>query len=254
MKFFKVSLMISLMIMTRIYSNSLPSIDFDKAMQKGSKEYTAKFITTKDNQGKIELLKDLFSKNYHSRIRPKGIQRIPRIIHQIWVGGKPVPSKYMKLMKSWIVKHPTWKHRLWLDKDVEQLTLRNRVYYDATSDPIEKANLVRYEILEQMGGLYVDIDFLCLKSLECFHERYDFYTGIAPLDCVAMLNNALIACGPQHPIIKHCIDTVKDDIHRINRFERTGVRHFSRSFFATYNIGPGVTIALPVQFFYPGPG
>jgi mannosyltransferase OCH1-like enzyme len=232
-------------------SLELPAVNFGMAMGQGTPGYEKKFILHKHNKARYEDLKVLFDLNYESPVRPRSQMTIPETIHQIWVGGTAVPTKFKKLIKTWKELHPQWEYKLWLDEDVEKLHLRNRVFYDTTSDPIEKANIARYEILEQFGGAYIDIDFLCLKPLDVFHRRYDFYTGIAPTDCAAMLNNALIACGPGHPIIKHCIDRVRDDFSKVNRFERTGVMHYSRSFFARVKSSPGISIALPASFFYP---
>lgn len=236
---------------TQSRSLELPKVNFTNAMGKGTREYEKKFTHNKHNKARYEEVKDLFNTHYDSPVRARAHMTIPETIHQIWVGGKAVPTKFKRLMKTWKEMHPQWAHKLWLDEDVEKLHLRNRVYYDATSDPIEKANIARYEILEQFGGIYIDIDFLCLKPLDAFHRRYDFYTGIAPADCAAMLNNALMACGPGHPIMKHCIDMIREDFSKVNRFERTGVMHYSRSFFACLKESPGISIALPASFFYP---
>jgi hypothetical protein len=129
----------------------------------------------------------------------------------------------------------------------------NRKFYKAARNPIEKANILRYEVLYKFGGVYADIDFQCLQSFDILNHTYDFYTGICPPDCKAVLNNALIGCKPKDPIIDYCIKTVEKDFHFKSRFERTGVMHFTRSFMNVARKLEYTKIALPSTFFYPLP-
>ena len=45
----------------------------------------------------------------------------------------------------------------------------------------ERAALLRYEILFAEGGVVIDTDVLCKKSLAEFNKTYEFYTGLSPL-------------------------------------------------------------------------
>ena len=227
-------------------------VDFDISMDKGSTEYEKKFGSSRINAEKLEILKKVYEKNNLLQVLPLEEKSMhPKIIHQIWVGSKPLPDKYRKLMASWIKHHPGWQYNLWTNKDVEGLKLHNHALYKSTRDPIEKANILRYELLYKYGGLYVDIDTKCLKSFSALRERYNFYTGICSTDCTAILNNGVIASTPGHPIMQHCIETIIDDWPGATRFERTGVHDFTRCFFDKLFETPGVTIALPATYFYP---
>jgi mannosyltransferase OCH1-like enzyme len=68
--------------------------------------------------------------------------------------------------------------------------------------PIKKVNAASYLILKRFGGVYVDLDFACLKSLDdlLFDRRLLFGTSHdhpdKHPDCVS---NALIASIPGHP-------------------------------------------------------
>ena len=44
------------------------------------------------------------------------INKIPKIIHQIWVGGKKIPQKYKKLIKTVKDVHPDWEYKLWTNE------------------------------------------------------------------------------------------------------------------------------------------
>lgn len=122
--------------------------------------------------------------------------------------GSTFPEKSQKLLELWKKYHPEWEIRLWTDKEVQSLMpLINQQSYDTANNFGEKSDIARYEILYRFEGLYVDHDFICLKSFEDLHYRYDFYAGIGhvwqPLFC-----NSLMGSCAHHPILKLCIDQI----------------------------------------------
>ena len=137
--------------------------------------------------------------------------RIPKIIHQIWIGPRPFPEKYKAWQKTW-QSLPGWTYKLWTDEEVESFPLINKELYLQEKNYGARADILRIEILYQEGGLYVDTDYECIKSeiFDELHELYDFYCGMSPLDGKAILiNNALIGSIPGHSILKGYIDTLK---------------------------------------------
>ena len=58
--------------------------------------------------------------------------RIPRILHQIWVGPDPFPEEFADYRETWIRHHPAWEVRFWteenlpndLDRQVEAIVRR----------------------------------------------------------------------------------------------------------------------------------
>ena len=83
---------------------------------------------------------------------------IPKKIHQVWLGGD-LPDKYKRLTESWIKYHPDWEYKLWTDSDAAELELINREAFDSMKNLGMKSDLLRVEILNKFGGLYVDVDF-----------------------------------------------------------------------------------------------
>ncbi len=237
--------------LTSTLIKAAPYVDFDASMRKGSVEYAKKVRKSQYNQRAIAYLKTLYQKNDPRKMPPSKDPKIPKIRHAIWVGGKPLPKIYKELNKGWKKLNPDWQHMIWTDKQVKKLKLRNQAAYDKTKDPVEKANILRYELLYKYGGLYVDMDSQCLKSFTDLHHLYTFYTGICPLDCDAILNNAVIACTPGHPIMDACIKGIPARMRLGDRLHRTGVFHFSHVFLKWAPITGGQIIALPPSYFYP---
>jgi mannosyltransferase OCH1-like enzyme len=42
-----------------------------------------------------------------------------------------------------------------------------------------KSDLVRYEVLYLFGGIYIDIDYECIKSLETLDLNCNFFAGLS---------------------------------------------------------------------------
>lgn len=121
---------------------------------------------------------------------------VPPLIHQIWLGERKPP---IKLMTSWRLLHPNYKFILWTDQKVAGLPLYNRKIYDWLKSPTMKADLLRYEILYQMGGVYVDVDFYCLRSITpllqypFFAAQDNYWWGPR-----GYLANGFMGCIPGH--------------------------------------------------------
>jgi inositol phosphorylceramide mannosyltransferase catalytic subunit len=121
--------------------------------------------------------------------RPSG--QIPRVVHRIWLGGRPLPAEFRRYEETWRAHHPRWDHRLWGDHDLHRLVpaeALSRCRHDS-----ERSDLLRYEILRRFGGVYVDTDVECLKPLDALLEGVVAFAGYetpgragtAVLGCVA---------------------------------------------------------------------
>ncbi len=101
---------------------------------------------------------------------------IPRLIHQIWVGPKPLPANFAKWGEGIRRAHPGWTYQLWNDASVESLLLehfpQHLAIYRATKSYSQKSDLARYAILAIKGGLYLDTDCECRRPID-FIENTD---------------------------------------------------------------------------------
>jgi len=108
-----------------------------------------------------------------------------KIIHQTWK-TKDIPFDVYKRewVASWAERHPGWEYRLWTDEDNRCLIKEQFPWFLKTYDnypaAINRVDAIRYFILYAYGGVYVDLDYLCLKNLEPLLAGYDLvltYTG-----------------------------------------------------------------------------
>jgi len=197
------------------------------------------------------MVKSLFENNFMPE--PTGVHKIPKKIHQIWLGGR-LPEKYVRLTKTWQEFHPTWEYRLWTDRDADRIQMSKRNIFDACVNKGMKSDILRYEILSQQGGLYVDTDFECLRAFDDF-MYLDFFAGIS-YDGDMVLYNGLIATIPHHPIIELCSDALNKKYAgkcAMTIMNATGPYHFTRCFLARVTKDTKGVIAFPMGFFYPIP-
>lgn len=93
---------------------------------------------------------------------------IPKIIHQIWIGPKKRPDIWMDSFKKFCQEFE-YEYMLWDDEKVSQMEMVNREWYNKEQTYNGKSDILRYEILYQYGGTYIDADSFLLKGKK-FHE------------------------------------------------------------------------------------
>jgi hypothetical protein len=79
----------------------------------------------------------------------------------------------------------------------------------------EKSDILRYEILFQEGGVYVDHDANCLQSFEGMHKGYDFYCGLeTPHEAFVGRNitcgNGVIGARAGHPTLQKVLQRIAE--------------------------------------------
>ena len=73
--------------------------------------------------------------------------KIPKKIHQIWIGPKQPPIVWIDTWrKKYRSEYPGWDYTLWTDKEVAELPLRMQNLYDKEKMYQCKADLLRLEV------------------------------------------------------------------------------------------------------------
>lgn len=152
---------------------------------------------------------------------------IPKIIHQIWYQGEAnIPDHLRDYRQSWIHKHPNYQFVLWDQPKIESLldkmNIEIKELYHAYDLMIQRIDVAKYIILYVFGGIYIDMDVKCLKSLDTIYNAhpdknvilslcpYNFFHSLV-LKLVGLrsnenlINNGVIACVPQHPLLEAII-------------------------------------------------
>ena len=126
---------------------------------------------------------------------------IPRIFHQIWVGPNPFPDEFRVYQESWLTHHPEWQLRFWTEESLPA-DLRRPEVLDRLRVPAERSDILRLETLWREGGVYLDTDFECRRSIEPLIAEADFFAAyLKP----GRVNNAVIGAVPGHPILDRAL-------------------------------------------------
>ncbi|MGU3537394.1 glycosyltransferase [Methylobacterium sp. A54F] len=138
---------------------------------------------------------------------------IPKLIHQLWIDAT-IPERFVAFRDGWLRHHPGWTYRLWTDADVAAFVRAAEPgladLLDGHDRAICRADIARYLILKHHGGLYVDLDFECLRPLDPLLDGASLSIGLEPESHLAtnaaqarnfsrILCPSLIACRPGHP-------------------------------------------------------
>jgi mannosyltransferase OCH1-like enzyme len=136
-----------------------------------------------------------------SQRRVSSTANIPRIIHQIWLGPDPLPSDHRPWIASWKRHHPDWEHRFWTEEDLPADPIRPEVL-ERLRAPVERADILRLEILYRHGGVYADTDLECLRAIDPLLDGERFVgVSIKP----GRMTNTLIASAPGHPLLDRAL-------------------------------------------------
>ncbi len=240
--------------------------DFDAAMGKESFEWQS-MASHEGSMQRVELLRALYNEHRPSLVESSSEPKIPKCIHQIWIGPKNLPSYFWQYQKTWKEQHPTWEYRLWTDKEVAELDFDLKDLYLRSTNYGEKSDILRAELLDRFGGLYVDADFENVKPFDELHSKYDFFAGVEPphegdftsASPHVVISDALIGARPHHPIIKKWKALIRerwDDLEK--KYPDSPKRVLRRTF---YPFGEAViacgqdpqlsNIVFPPTYFYP---
>ncbi|WP_238010230.1 glycosyltransferase [Dactylosporangium sp. AC04546] len=173
---------------------------------------------------------------------------IPRVFHRIWFGG-PMPGRERAFGETWLRHHPGWELRLWGDDDVPPLV--NQAAFDAAGSWAQKADIFRYELLLAHGGVYLDTDFECVRSIE------PLLTGVEAVTAREdgfRASIGLLGCVPGHPFFAAVVAGLADSLAwRPGRppNEQTGPELFTRTLIEQDALGHPVPVVFGPELFYP---
>ena len=196
-----------------------------------------------------------------------GTPKMPKIIHQTWK-DLDIPTQFSRWIKSWLLLHPDWEYWIWTDADAEQLIAdkhpRFLEIFQGYTQPIRRADALRYFVLYEFGGVYADLDMEALTPIDPLTLKYSCFIGQEPYEhpildtnFEMLLINALIGCRPGHPFMKMLIDSLPLYSIMWNYLDSTGP-HFVTSVYRQYQINadmfedPNDAVYItPSEYFYP---
>lgn len=131
---------------------------------------------------------------------------IPRVFHRIWLGDKPLPDYAVEYGRGWLRHHPGWQMQLWTERNLPRLVNRRR--FEQESALSFRSDLLRLEIIRLFGGVYLDTDFECQKSILPLLggvEAFAAYTEPENFWFKAHFETAILGAVPHHPLFERAV-------------------------------------------------
>jgi hypothetical protein len=173
---------------------------------------------------------------------------IPAVFHTVWPGRDEFRSTFHGWRQSWMKHHPDASflfHRLDVPSGCSERARVANVLARTDLTVVVKSDVLRYAVVEALGGVYVDADYECLAPVDAMLQSP---RGMAFSDCVTCLDPAFFAAQAHHPVMQsllwYALDAVESTpADRCNRTpnEVTGPRLCSR-----------VLAGKPIDLFKPG--
>jgi hypothetical protein len=99
---------------------------------------------------------------------------IPKIIHYVWVGGKPLTPLAERCIASWQKYLPDYELKLWTEENSPMEHHYVQAMYAAKKWAFV-SDYIRFWALEREGGIYLDCDTEVLKSFDDLLSHQAFF-------------------------------------------------------------------------------
>lgn len=151
---------------------------------------------------------------------------IPKIVHQTW-RDKSLPNILDNIYNHNVKIHndKNFEFKLWShvpgEPDIDNFLKINypELYnvFIKTKFGVQKGDIGRLAILYHYGGIYIDLDILCIKSLDNildFNSDKLYMANEPSEQTMKIFNdnnylcNAFVAAPSKHPILKYAIDNI----------------------------------------------
>jgi hypothetical protein len=171
----------------------------------------------------LSLLKT-FQEQFQKFHLPAEEGKIPEIMHFICLGK----NLDLQKMKNWVEQNPEFTFILWSDEEIrigqraeiqlkrieELYPLKLAAQFEEAKSAAEKIDILKYQILDQFGGVFVDLNTSCLKPIKPLVRKCDFFAAMAEVSPMAKqsyvhVSNSLLGACKGHPIIQRTEERIQ---------------------------------------------
>jgi len=147
-----------------------------------------------------------------SNRKAAGTQMIPRIIHQTYKNST-IPDVWIEAQKSCRQLHNAsegWEYKLWTDDIMSEWIKKEYPWFVETFEGypygIQRADAIRYFVLAHYGGIYIDLDDGCNRSLEPLLVYPAWVRKTVPTG----ISNDVMGSVKGHPFFRRVIEELKN--------------------------------------------
>lgn len=143
--------------------------------------------------------------------------KVPKIIHQLWIGEKPIPINALNSVKN---MNPNFEYMFWCETTIREKLNISRDYIKKINHHQEiwgKADLYRWLILEKYGGIFIDADMVSIEPLDDFLLNQSFFSWENEMMRPNLCATSIQAYTPNHIIPKKAIEWILNNEIRSER-------------------------------------
>ncbi|CAI6092291.1 unnamed protein product [Clonostachys chloroleuca] len=138
-----------------------------------------------------------------------GEYEIPRILHQT-TPNDTIPQKWIDSQRSCQEVYSNFTYMLWTDESAHEFLATEYPWFvdlwDNYAFPIQRADAIRYFVLYHFGGIYLDMDTVCVKQFPIFEvisetEHRALFQSTKP---TGVTNDVMISTA-KHPALYQAI-------------------------------------------------
>jgi len=136
---------------------------------------------------------------------------VPKIIHQLWIGDKPIPINALNSVKN--MNH-NFEYMFWCETTIEEklnIPARYQRQIDAHEEVWGKADLYRWIILEKYGGVFVDADMVSIQPIDDFLLSKAFFCWENEKERKNLCATSLQGYPPNHIIPQKAIKWILEN-------------------------------------------
>lgn len=129
-------------------------------------------------------------------------QKIPKVIHYVWVGGNEKPEKILKCIESWKNYCPDYKIKEWNENNFD---INSNIFVKEAYENKKYAfvsDYIRLYALYNEGGLYMDTDVEVIKPL----DNFLVHSAFSGFENAVWIPTAVMGAEKGHEWIKLLLD------------------------------------------------
>jgi len=147
------------------------------------------------------------------------ISKIPKKIHQIWIGENDIPEHCKEFVEKIQIINPDYKHKLWGNEVFElykdDIFLQEYIKAPKLYKWAYITDRIKLLLLRDYGGIYVDIDCNPIQSfnviLNKLSKEHTFFSGMKPTTKSRTLIDCTVYGSTSNSrIVNLCLSTYKD--------------------------------------------
>jgi mannosyltransferase OCH1-like enzyme len=134
---------------------------------------------------------------------------IPKLLHFIWVGDET--RRPDNCIDTWRALHPDWQIRLWGNAELNSRNWVNKRHMAAMyqRELNGVADMMRWEIVHELGGIVLDADSIGLRKLDDFILDCDaFACWENEIARPGLIAAGYFGCIPGNPFVKQIITDI----------------------------------------------